>query len=87
MNGEEDVLKLLNDETFNREKAGSLSMETINTICLPIISSRFTNLQLDQVIDQSRNIKFIPQRIFALSMLTDQIVTAYVSPGCMFIYY
>ena len=87
MNGEEDVLKLLNDETFNREKAGSLSMETINTICLPIISSRFTNLQLDQGIDQSRNIKFIPQRIFALSMLTDQIVTAYVSPGCMFFYY
>ena len=87
MNGEEDVLKLLNDETFNREKAGSLSMETINTICLPIISSRFTNLQLDQGIDQSRNFKFIPQRIFALSMLTDQIVTAYVSPGCMFFYY
>ena len=78
---DEDVLKLLNDETSNRNEAESFAMDAINTMWVPVISSRFSSRELEKGISESRKIRSISARIVPLTVITDQIIAAYVSPG------
>jgi len=77
---DEDVLKLLNDETSNRNEAESFAMDAINTMWVPVISSRFSSHELEKGISESRKIRSISARLVPLTVITDQIIAAYVSP-------
>jgi len=77
---DEDVLKLLNDETSNRNEAESFAMDAINSMWVPVISSRFSSRELEKGISESRKVRSISARIVPLTVITDQIIAAYVSP-------